>query len=378
MKVCPKCARSFAEGFHFCPQDATELVNYDLRADLKARGELQFLLQEDTLWMRLRRELSAAAIEFKHNPRFFFAGLIRGEGSPRRRKRLLQTGVASAVIVYTTMMMTGLLLGLFTSQVQPSEASKLRPRTTSDPPTFIVPVFLTKPEVAQSTAKPNQGHLGGSLQQPRRAHGGGGGGDHAPASRGAAPTALLAQQVMKPDLELPKIEHPTWIVTPTIYADPKSFLKMTGPAGMRNGQTEIPSLGNGPGTGVGPGKGSGYGPGENGGVGGGQFAPSGGPTNGTGNDIYVSSGNLRPTILHRERARYTEQARQNKIQGTVILSLVFGADGLIHDIRVVHSQPDGLTEEAIKAAQQIRFNPALREGKPVSVRSRIEYNFTLY
>lgn len=378
MKVCPKCARSFAEGFQFCPQDATKLVKYDLRADLKAQDEFQFLLQEDTLLTRLRRELSAAAFEFKHNPRNFFTGLFHGEGSPRRRKRLLQTGVASAVIVYTAIMMTGLLLGLFTSQVQPSEASKLRPRTTSDPPTFIVPVFLTKPEATKSTAKPNQGHLGGSLQQPRRAHGGGGGGDHAPASLGAAPTASLAQQIMKPDLELPKIEHPTWIVTPTIYADPKSFLKMNGPTGLRNGQTEIPSLGNGPGTGVGPGQGPGYGPGKGGNVGDGQFTPGGDRTTGTGNEIYIQSANLRPTILYRERAKYTEVARQNRIQGTVVLSLVFGADGLIQDIRVVHSQPDGLTEEAIKAAQQIRFNPALREGKPVSVRSRIEYTFTLY
>ncbi|MGH9802065.1 MAG: energy transducer TonB, partial [Blastocatellia bacterium] len=75
---------------------------------------------------------------------------------------------------------------------------------------------------------------------------------------------------------------------------------------------------------------------------------------------------------------YTELARQHKIQGSVILSVIYGADGLIHDIRVQHGLPDGLTEEAIAAARQIRFNPATREGKPVSVRGNIEYNFTLY
>ena len=87
---------------------------------------------------------------------------------------------------------------------------------------------------------------------------------------------------------------------------------------------------------------------------------------------------LRPTILYKERAKYTEAARENRIQGTVVLSLVFGADGRISDIRVVHGQPYGLTEEAIAAAYKIRFNPATREGRPVSVRSRLEYNFTLY
>ena len=83
-------------------------------------------------------------------------------------------------------------------------------------------------------------------------------------------------------------------------------------------------------------------------------------------------------ILSKERAKYTEEARQNRIQGTVVLSVIFGADGRIHDIRAVHSLPCGLTEEAMAVAQRIRFNPAVRGGKPVSVRSTLEYNFALY
>ncbi len=376
MKVCPKCARSFAEGFQFCPQDATELVRYDLRADLKAHDEIKFLLQEETLLTRLRRELAAAADEFKHNPRTFFAGLFRGEGSPRRRKRLLQTGLASAVIAYAAIMITGLLLGLFTSPIQISEAGKPIERIISHDPEFVVPLFITKPDTAKSYAKSNQGHLGGSLQQPQRSQGGGGGSDKMPASKGGPAAAMLAQQVMPPDLRLPTIQNPSWLVAPTIYADPKSFLKMNGPTGLRNSQLDDPSLGNGPGTGIGPGKGPGYGPGENGGVGGDRFTPPGGQTNGTG--IYDAAPNLRATIIYKERAKYTEAARENKIQGTVVLSMVFGADGRISDIRVVHGQPYGLTEEAIAAAQKIRFNPAVREGRTVSVRSRLEYNFTLY
>jgi TonB family protein len=90
------------------------------------------------------------------------------------------------------------------------------------------------------------------------------------------------------------------------------------------------------------------------------------------------SESLKPTILYREKAKYTEEARQSKIQGTVMLTIVFGADGRIHDIRTVRGLPDGLTESSIEAAQKIRFHPAVLNGKPVSVRATLEYTFNLY
>jgi outer membrane biosynthesis protein TonB len=39
--------------------------------------------------------------------------------------------------------------------------------------------------------------------------------------------------------------------------------------------------------------------------------------------------------------------------------------------------PHGLTEKAIEAAKKIRFNPAVRDGQPVSVRGNLEYTFNL-
>ena len=87
---------------------------------------------------------------------------------------------------------------------------------------------------------------------------------------------------------------------------------------------------------------------------------------------------LRPNILYREKAKYTEEARQNKVEGTVVLTIVFGADGRIHDIRTVRGLPYGLTESSIEAAQKIRFHPAVLNGKPVSVRATLEFNFALY
>lgn len=376
MKVCPKCARSFADGFQFCPQDAVELVKYDLRARLRARDEFRFLIQHESLLSRLRRELAEAAFEFKNNPRSYLASLLRGEGNSRRRKRLLQTGIASAVMVYGAMMLAGVIIGLFTSR--PSEASKFEMPTTSGYPILVVPVFTAKRETANNASKSNQGKIGGSFHQKQDSGGGGGAKDKDPARSGVPTQASLQPQLRPPSLELPKIEHPSLVTPMTVVADPNAFMKMQGRIGDWRGKSDAPSLGNGGQNGIGNGPGDGYSKGNKLGVGGDDPRFTTGKPSGTSNEVFVETRDLRPTILYKERAKYTEDARQNQIQGTVVLSVIFGADGRIQDVRAIRSLPNGLTEEAISVAQRIRFNPATRGGKPVSVRSTIEYNFTLY
>lgn len=90
------------------------------------------------------------------------------------------------------------------------------------------------------------------------------------------------------------------------------------------------------------------------------------------------SESLKPTILYKERAKYTEEARQQKVQGTIVLSLVFNTSGRVTDIRVIRGLPNGLTAVAIEAARKIRFRPAMRDGQPVSVRGNVEFGFSLY
>lgn len=94
--------------------------------------------------------------------------------------------------------------------------------------------------------------------------------------------------------------------------------------------------------------------------------------------IQPMGASLRPTILYRERAKYTEIARLNMTQGTVLLSLVYTSTGEIRDILVIRSLPDGMTRTAIESAKKIRFNPAIKDGQPVHVRGNVEFNFTLY
>nr|WP_281721735.1 energy transducer TonB [Nitrosomonas nitrosa] len=86
----------------------------------------------------------------------------------------------------------------------------------------------------------------------------------------------------------------------------------------------------------------------------------------------------KPQILHIKKAKYTEEARENKVQGEVVLSVILSADGKIANVEVLKGLPYGLTENAIKAAQQIRFRPATKNGQAVSVRQKLVYGFTLY
>jgi TonB family protein len=86
----------------------------------------------------------------------------------------------------------------------------------------------------------------------------------------------------------------------------------------------------------------------------------------------------RPTFTYKEKARYTEIARLNLVQGVVVLNVVLSAEGEVKNIRVLRGLADGLVEKAIAAAQKIRFNPATKDGVPVNVRAILEYSFNLY
>jgi TonB family protein len=86
----------------------------------------------------------------------------------------------------------------------------------------------------------------------------------------------------------------------------------------------------------------------------------------------------RIVITYKEKARYTEIARMNRVVGTVALSVVFTEDGRVTDIRVVRGLADGLTRKAIEAAQKIRFQPATRDGKAQNVRGQLEFTYNLF
>lgn len=84
------------------------------------------------------------------------------------------------------------------------------------------------------------------------------------------------------------------------------------------------------------------------------------------------------TITSRPKPNFTELARVYSVSGTVLLRVTFGADGRIGAITPFRRLPFGLTESAIKAAEQIQFRPRIESGKPVTTSRTVEYSFTLY
>jgi TonB family protein len=83
-------------------------------------------------------------------------------------------------------------------------------------------------------------------------------------------------------------------------------------------------------------------------------------------------------IVTKPEPSYTDSARQGKITGTVVLRAVLAANGGVKDIREVSGLPFGLTESAIKSAQQMRFVPAMKNGQFVSMWVQLEYHFNIY
>jgi TonB family protein len=92
------------------------------------------------------------------------------------------------------------------------------------------------------------------------------------------------------------------------------------------------------------------------------------------------SGEGTPTIveiLEKPRPEYTAEGRRLKIEGDVVLEIVFLANGSIQVNRVVSGLGHGLDEAATRAAQQIKFKPAKRDGQPVDFPARVRIEFRM-
>ena len=83
-------------------------------------------------------------------------------------------------------------------------------------------------------------------------------------------------------------------------------------------------------------------------------------------------------VISKPEPQYTEEARRNQDTGTIVLRAIFAADGKVRAIRTLTVLPHGLTLMAINAARRIKFIPATKDGRPVSMYIQLEYNFYLY
>ena len=127
------------------------------------------------------------------------------------------------------------------------------------------------------------------------------------------------------------------------------------------------SGGQGPGHGIGDGDGDRMGDGKDGG--------SGIGTPGTGHDRAASE----PTCMYCPNPAYTDEARHEKIQGSVTLQVLVGADGRAMDVRVSKGLGLGLDERAAQTIRGWHFHPAKdASGHAVATWITIETVFRLF
>ena len=203
------------------------------------------------------------------------------------------------------------------------------------------------------------------LQMPGPGGGGGGGGNRQPSP------PSRAQNVGTDSITLP-VARPVRVESSPVEAMPSQLVVLpsvplaSGFLYPRGGPDVGPSLalsqgpgvgdgaGSGSGTGIGSGKGPGFGPGSGGGFGGGVYQPG--------------NGVIAPTVRSQVLPTYTPEAMHRRIQGSVVLEMIVGADGVPYNLRVVRSlDSSGLDEEAIRSAKEWRFNPGRLGDTPVDV-----------
>lgn len=271
--------------------------------------------------------------------------------------------------------------------------------TGAEPPSEIVLLDVPKPPDSAGEfriGKDGSGRVGfqkdkgeGSGPTPKRAQGGGGGGNHNPtppqSGKLPPPSSILAAIPTSPPLHPPALPVAGIDIDPAlwkdlkapVYGDPRSKSETES-----KGPGEGEGIGTNKGTGIGDGIGPGFGPGKDGNTGRGSrqtgCCGSGGAAENLDGTFTGAQVEQRARLLFKPEPQYTEEARRNQITGTVMLRVVFSSSGEVIQIRAVHTLPFGLTERAIAAARQIRFVPAIKGGRPVSVFMQLEYNFNLY
>ncbi len=208
------------------------------------------------------------------------------------------------------------------------------------------------------------------------AGGGGGGGDRDKFQAPKGKLPKLAMEQITPPAVVVRNEHPKLTAEPTVVVPPQIKLAMVNAPNLGDPMSHLPSgppsngtgfgggIGSGSGGGVGSGTGPGVGPGRGGGIGGGVFRVGGG----------VSA----PRAIYAPDPEYSEEARKAKYQGTCVLWLVVGPDGRPRDLKIARSLGLGLDEKAIEAVKTWKFEPAMKDGRPVAVQINVEVSFRLY
>jgi protein TonB len=92
----------------------------------------------------------------------------------------------------------------------------------------------------------------------------------------------------------------------------------------------------------------------------------------------AEQGLSEPKVIDKVNPEYPKDAREEGVQGTVVLDVVVASDGSVGDVNVVEDPDTRLSHAATAAVVQWRFEPARdSSGKAVSVRYYLTVKFRL-
>jgi TonB family protein len=82
-------------------------------------------------------------------------------------------------------------------------------------------------------------------------------------------------------------------------------------------------------------------------------------------------------VIYRVEPIYPLDAREKKITGSVLLTLVVNREGNPEDIQVYKSLYPSMDQAAIEAARKMKFEPAMKDGQPVTQKLLVEFYFSV-
>ena len=92
--------------------------------------------------------------------------------------------------------------------------------------------------------------------------------------------------------------------------------------------------------------------------------------------VRVSQGVAQGLLIKKVQPKYPEDARQARIQGSVVLQALIDKEGNVEDLTLVSGHPK-LAPAAIEAVKQWKYRPYLLNGQPVYVETQVTVNFSL-
>ena len=105
----------------------------------------------------------------------------------------------------------------------------------------------------------------------------------------------------------------------------------------------------------------------------------GGVIGGTGAELpqFVTP-DVGPRPLRMPPANYTEEAIRGNVRGSIKLRVVIDVQGKVRVLEILRSIPE-LDDEAIRTVESSwRFQPAMKNGRPISCLSDLVVRFNLY